>query len=164
MLATCTRRSKTKSGLRWECTQWKAFDCKRAVSTGAAVQTVHACTEHSYEPSDCTVAAAKLKVTMKQHAIATRGKPTQILADNAVTIAVDVCAALGRTASVKRTIRNHKKCALPKDPPSLRKLLVGGERTLIDDKPFLIHDSGHLADNYILVFSTYRRLTTQTRS
>ena len=58
--------------------------------------TVHVSTEHSHKPRDCSVTAAKEIVTMmKQHATITRGTPSQILADTAVDVVVDVRVALG---------------------------------------------------------------------
>ena len=46
----------------------------RAVCIDTAVQTVHVNTEHSHEPSDCSVMAAQLSRHVK-HATATKGKP-----------------------------------------------------------------------------------------
>ena len=59
---------------------------------------------------------------MKSQGTASRGKPSQIVADTAVNIPVEVREALGNLDTVKRTGRNHKKAALPKQPASLSTL------------------------------------------
>ena len=87
----------------------------------------------------------------------TRGTPSQILANTAVNVAVDVRAAFGRTESIKRTIRNRKKGFVSKDEPFLQAYIRGEQR--VDTYrwqalPHRIHDSGKLADNFILMFAT----------
>ena len=46
---------------------------------------------------------------MKEHAIATRKKPSQMLADSAIAVPVEVSAALGGTESFKQTIQSEKQ-------------------------------------------------------
>ena len=46
---------------------------------------------------------------MKEHATATREKPSQMLADSAIAVPVEVRAALGGAESIKRTIQREKQ-------------------------------------------------------
>ena len=57
---------------------------------------------------------------MKEQASAYRDEPSQIVADVAVTVPADLRAALGNINSVKGTVRNHKRDALPKEPTSFK--------------------------------------------
>ena len=75
---------------------------------------------------------------MKKHAAATRGKPSQILADAAVSVPVEVRAALGNMETVKHVIRNHKRGALPKDPASFQELINDEKWSKFEGKDFLI--------------------------
>ena len=101
---------------------------------------------------------------MKKHAAATRGKPSQILADAAVSVPVEVRAALGNMETVKRVIRNHKRGALPKDPASLQELIIDETWSKFEGKDFLIHDNGVGAANRVLVFGTEEGLHHLGRS
>lgn len=159
-----TKKSTMKTRIHWECSQRRAFNCKGSLTTDLATQEVISNAAHTHERNYDRVAAAKVKVVMKDHATATRGKPSQILADNAVNVPVSVRAALGKMESVKRTIRNHKRGALPKDPSTMQDLVLEGEWTLHDGEEFLIHDSGTDSNNRILAFATEEGLRLLARS
>ena len=90
--------------IRWECSQRKSFSCKGSVTTDITIENVMNSTSHHHADDDVKVQASKVKATMKDYATAIRGKPSQILADTAVAVSVEVRAALGDTESVKRTI------------------------------------------------------------
>ena len=76
------------------------------------MQTVHVNTEHSREPSDCSSDSSQSKTQAACH-----GTSNQTLAAKAVDVAVGVHAALGRTESMKCTIKNHKKSSRTEDVP-----------------------------------------------
>ena len=121
-------------------------------------------TSHNHADDDLKVQASKVKATMKDHATATRGKPSQILADTAVAVPVEVRAAFGDTESVKCTIRRYKRGALPKEPASLREMGVDDSWGQFEGQDFLLHDSGQEAANRVLVFGTAEGLRHLGRS
>ena len=124
-------------------------------------------TPHSHEGSVAATEAAKVRQRMKENVTVNRGRPGQILADTLQTCPVEVRAAVGNMDSVKRTIRRQKKGSMPKDPTSLRELVIPEEWTTTgepDNYTFLIHDSGPESANRILVFGSEKGLRHLCRS
>ena len=147
-----TKKLERKTCIRWECSQRRSLNCKGAVTTDASTENITSLCAHKHDGDFSKVEAMKIKATMKKHAAATRGKPSQILADAAVSAPVEVRAALGNTETIKRVIRNHKRGALPKDPTSLHDLTISEKWSKFEGKDFLIHDNGFEAANRVLVF------------
>ena len=71
-------------------------------------------------------------------------------------VSVDVRAAMGVTASIKRSLRREKGKTAPPNPPSLQDLVMSDDWMTTggtDPRPFLIYDSGARADR-MLVFAS----------
>ena len=123
--------------------------------------------DHTHAANEAAAQAAKIRQTMKGNVSANRGRPGQVIADTLQTCAVEVRAAIGKLDSVKRTIRRQKKGSMPKDPASLRELVLPEEWTTTGDpfnQPFLISDSVPESTNRILVFGTEQGLRHLCRS
>ena len=117
-----------------------------------------------HDQDENKVKAPKLKGVMKEHATATRGKPSQIIADNVVQVPVEVRAALGNLESLKRVIRDKKRGDLPKEPSSLKDLELEEKWTHLLDQEFLIHDTGKDAPARMMVFATQDGIRHLARS
>ena len=95
-------------------------------------------------------AATKVRAIMKNTATCStsRGSPGQLLADHTMEVSVDVRAAMGVTASIKRSLRREKGKTAPPNPPSLQDLVMSADWMTTggtDPRPFLIYDSSVLA-------------------
>ena len=101
-------------------------------------------------------AATKVRAIMKNTASTSRGSPGQLLANHTMEVSVDVRAAMGVTASIKRSLRREKGKTAPPNPPSLQDLVMSADWMTTggtDPRPFLIYDSGARADR-MLVFAS----------
>ena len=121
--------------IRWECSRRRGLSCRGSVVTNTEVNGMFAETEHCHSSDQLTIEATKVKLTMKQQATQSRGRPTQILADAYVASAVEVRAAAGRMESIKRNIRRQRHGhgalalgALPKEPASCHEFSVEGKK------------------------------------
>ena len=107
------------------------------------------------------IEAAKAVNRMKEGATTSRGGPHQIYVDTLQTETVEVRAAVGKTDSVKRTIRRQRNKNLPKDPASLQDLILPEDWQHTCEPyrhPFLLFDSGSDSEDRILVFGTAQAL------
>ena len=131
------------------------------------IRRVISSTAHTHEGNESAIQAAKIRQTMKDHVTVNRGRPGQILADTLQTCTVEVRAAVGNMDSVKRSIRRQKKGSMPKEPASLRDLVLPEEWTTTGNPynhPFLFYDSGPESANLILLFGTEQGLRHMCRS
>ena len=159
-----TNKVSRNSYVLWEYSERRGLKCNGTLTTDISIENIISKKEHSHSSDENKVQAAKVKSVMKDHATATRGKPSQIVADNVVNVPVEVRAALGNIESVKRVIRRRKRGALPKDPPSLCELELDEKLTHFEGEEFLIHDSGKDVNNRMMVFATSAGLHHLARS
>jgi hypothetical protein len=82
---------------------------------------------HSHDVSKVTVAAIKVRTTLKDQASTSRGTPAQLLADHTASVPVEVRVVIGQRESVKRTVRREKAKSFPADPRSLSDLEIPQE-------------------------------------
>lgn len=131
------------------------------------VQISQSFVEHSHPRDNHAVEALKLRCLMKTQAKTNRGRPGQILASGLESASDEVRARIGKTATIKRDIRRKQRGNLPKEPATLRELIIGDEWTTTggpDPKPFLIHDSGPDAVNRVVMFATEASLRVLSRA
>ncbi|XP_076049608.1 uncharacterized protein LOC143030340 [Oratosquilla oratoria] len=159
-----TKKSVNKTSIRWECSRRKAMKCSATLYTDLDISIEIKGTKHSHNSNTAKVDATKARVQMNEHASATRGKPSQIIADTVVNLPVAARAEIGNSESVKRTIRNHKRHALPKDPACLQDLKLDDSWTMVDGQEFMFYDSGADSSRRVIVFATEEGLRYLTRS
>ena len=162
-----TKKYQSKSTMRWECSNRVSFSCKGAVTTDIEIRTVKCTVPHSHDSNPDSVAACRLKSTMKNISGTSRGTPTQILVDTTATATTEIRAALGNPESVKRTLRRERAKYLPLNPQSLQDLVIENQWTTTGgDNPhnFLIYDNGAASLNRMIVFATDEGLTHLARS
>ena len=90
-------------------TEWS----KGAVTTDIEIPTVIPSVPHSHDPDTGSVAASRLKSTMKNISGTSWSTPTQILVDTTATGTTEIRAALGKPELVKRTLRRDLTKHLP---------------------------------------------------
>ena len=118
---------------------------------------------HSHESNCTSVEVAKVRSQMKQSATTSKGKPHHILTSALSQTSNDVRAEIGKSDTLKRSIRRAQRGNLPKDPQTLGDLSTEGKWTETSGRPFLIHDSGTV-NKRVVVFATdeaLRHLSTQ---
>ena len=84
-----TKKVSRNSYVLGECSERRGLKCKGTVTTDISIENVISKKEHSHSSDENKVQAAKVKSVMKDHATATRGKPSQIVADNVVNVPVN---------------------------------------------------------------------------
>ncbi|XP_041369007.1 uncharacterized protein LOC121383200 [Gigantopelta aegis] len=144
-----------RKNIRWECSSRAAFTCKGGVTSDLEIKTIVSFTQHSHDPQDQSVAVAKLRSAMKERAGTSRGTLTQLLVDSISDTPVDVRAELGKPDHIKRALRRERAKHMPKNPTSLRDLMLDDEWTTSSDGDrFLIYDNGVDSSDRMLVFGT----------
>ncbi|XP_076047371.1 uncharacterized protein LOC143028903 [Oratosquilla oratoria] len=155
-----TKKSANKTKIRWECSQRSALSCKGSAHTDIQMKEIVATTPHSHDSYPAHVAATKVKAAIKDTTTANRCRLGQIVADALVHQPVEMRAAIGRIASVKRSVRRLQKECVPKDPASLQELRIEGEWKTTgppDNISFLVYDNVS-SSNRIIVYATYEGL------
>ena len=101
-----------------------------------------------------------MKATMKDKGKTSRELPGQIVAAQIAQAEDNVRAECGKVESIKRTIRRVQRGNLPKEPTTLKELVLEGEWTdTTSSKRFLIPDSGPDSRSRMLVFTSEEGLT-----
>ena len=119
------------------------------------MKTITSSTPHSHDPQDQSVAVAKLRASLKEHAGGSHGTLSQLLLDHTADTPVDICAELGNPDSVKRSLRRECAKHMPKNPAAFRDLTLDDKWTTTGDgDQFLIYDSGVDSSDRMLVFGT----------
>ena len=155
-----TKKASYKTTVRWECSQKCSKQCKGSLTTDTEMARVIRSSAPSHNGSKVTVAAVKVRTTLKDQVSTSRWTPAQLLADHTASVPVEVRAAIGQRESVKCTVCREKAKPFLADPRSLSDLEIPQEWTLTSDgKPFLIHDSGADSSERMLVFASEVGLT-----
>ena len=126
-----TKKASYKTTIRWECSQRSSKQCKGSLTTDTEMARVTRSSSHSHDGSKVTVAAAKVRATLKDKASISRGTPAQLLADHTASVPVEVRVAIGQRDSVKRPVRREKAKAFPANPRSHSDLEFPHEWTLM---------------------------------
>lgn len=102
-----------------------------------------------------------MKATMRDRVRDVRARPGQVLASGIATSSQEVRVALGRTDSVRRTLRRQRRGALPAEPQSLLDVNIAGKWTQTSSQtsqPFLVFDNGPTSVERVIVFSSVEQL------
>jgi len=73
----------------------------------------------------------------------------------------DVRLKIGRVDSVRRTLRRHRRGALPAEPATLADVNISGkwkETTALNPQPFLIFDNGTTSVERVAIFNSPEQL------
>lgn len=124
-----TRKRTTKSSIRWECSKRHTEGCKGIIITNLDISEITSSSEHSHPSDPLAIKAMKVRQELKDRVSLDEGTPGQIIAD-VLAQYPEVKEALGKTDSVKRAMRRHKrgqthekhasKEALPPSPEEFR--------------------------------------------
>jgi len=110
-----TKKASYKTTVRWECSQKCSKQCKGSLTTDTEMARVIRSSAHSNDGSKVTVAAIKVRVTLKDQVSSSRGTLAQLLSNHTATVPIEVRAAIGQRESVKRTVRREKAKSFPAD-------------------------------------------------
>ena len=122
---------------------------------------------HTHPPDQAAVDALKLKQQLKQYAEKTKTRPKQLLAAAVSAAQPEVRVKLVNAESIKRSLRRHRRGALPKEPASLGEFIVENEWETTGGstpKPFLISDNGPTNRERVVVFGTEKGLRLLAKS
>ena len=84
---------------------------------------------HSHKGSEVAIQVAKMKATMEDKGKTSREPPGQIVAAQIAQAEDNIRAECGKVESIKRTIRTVQRGNLPKEPTTLKDLVLEGEWT-----------------------------------
>ena len=73
-----TKKASYKTTVRWECSQKCSKQCKGSLTTDTEMARVIRSSAHSHDGSEVTVAAIKVRTTLKDRASTSRGTPAQL--------------------------------------------------------------------------------------
>jgi len=150
-----------KNWIRWQCQHQRSSGCKGALSTDANYDNLRSHIRHNHAADRTGVEVTKLRATMKAQAKQSTSRPHQILTQSLVQTTDDVRANVGNLETCKRDLRRQRRGCLPKDPTSLRDLVIPEEwksTGTANLRTFLVHDSGQDAGQRVVVYASEQQL------
>lgn len=141
----------------WKCIQYDKVKCPGRLQSVNEVVVKEV--EHSHPADPTEVPVRNVLSEIRRLASETTDNPQNIIANTCGELDAPVLGQLPEFKMLKRTIRLHRvrNGQVPGDPASLRHLIIPQQYKLVNNKNFLLHDSGP-EENRILVFSTAENL------
>lgn len=133
-----TKKSTSRSTMRWECSKKTAFSCKGQIITDSHAQHVLSFKCHNHPPDSAAIKCAKVNQIMKE---SRRGNTRQIALDAMAELTEEEKISLGDMETIKRRIRRYRSAGRPRDPSSLQDLKIEDKWALTmgpNPQPFLI--------------------------
>lgn len=149
-----TKKSTSRSTIRWECSKKIAFSCKGQILTDSPAQHILSFKSHNHPPDSAAIKCAKINQIMKG---SKRGNTRQIALDAMAELTEEEKISLGEMESIKRRIRRYRSAGRPRDPSLLQELKIEDEWALTigpNPQPFFIFDNGINARHRILIFGS----------
>ena len=118
---------------------------------------------HSHPASQDYTEACKVRQSLKDMAQQTRDDPARLLAQTTSRLPVETRLEVGKSESVRRTLRRQRRAALPEEPKCTGDFILDEPWTTTggsDPQEFLVHDSGKESPDRVLVFASPRGLET----
>ena len=158
-----TKKATKPTRIRWECSERKAHSCKGAVTTDLQLGDLRCTSTYSHPSSLSVIDASKVKDTMRDMAKKTSDDPSRIMAQAVTDIPMATRLEVGKTETVKRSLRRQRRAVLPAEPKCTGDLTLddawkttGGA----DPEPMLVHDSGETSKERLLAFASQKGLET----
>ena len=87
--------------------QKNTFVCKGAITTNLQLGDLRCTSRHNYPTNQHVIEACKVKDSLRDMAKKTRDEPSRILAQAVTAIRMTTRLEVGKTVSVKRSLRRH---------------------------------------------------------
>ena len=140
-----TRKKVNKNSIRWECVKRTSHSCKGIATTDIEMTTFDLGVSHCHGGNVAEGKATKARWTMKEKAMPTMDKLCQIFAAAVLELDAITKGTIATEGTVKHALRHARQKAVPKQPDSLKDLVIEGEwATTAGPEPenFLLHENG----------------------
>lgn len=146
----------------WKCIKYNMYKCRGRAHTVNDEVILHKNT-HNHTPNIIEISTKTIINELKKTASSqVSSTPHQIITNTISTISSQaISGALPSVATMKKTVQRLKRCenAPPVNPSTLSEITIIEPYTFtLNNKPFLLYDSGSDDVNRILLFSTEENL------